>query len=177
MSNVIELFTVISQAIVPVLVALLSAGGFWSYREKQKEEKTKNRDEQITKVCQEISNISAQVEKIDKTITDLQEGQNVCAVKLDRLKDIENKFGNFETLIDELKDGSALSIAFARDRLNYLANKYIKQGYIPKEDIIPFKMLGETYIACKQNSEVKLKFQHCIDNLPVIDADKSEYDD
>ena len=170
------IFLFFIEAITPVLVALVASGGFWTYLEKKKEESHKSRSETLTKAFQDISNISERVDKtgravdeLESKVASLQESQTMCATKLDKIKELENKFGNLEVLIDELKDGSALSVAYARDRLNFLSNKYMNQGYIPKEDIIPFKLLGETYIKCKQNTEVKLKFQHCIEKLPIVD--------
>ena len=60
----------------------------------------------------------------------------------------------------KLDANEEVTVSYARDRLNYLSNKYLDYGYIPKKDYVPFMMLGETY--CKyHNSEVALRFEQC----------------
>lgn len=172
-----EATSILIAAIPTVIVALVGAGGFWGYLEyrdkARREERNQKWDttiESINSLSEQMKQTSDQLLKVEKQIRELYDGQMQCAVKLNKIEDIENKFGNLENLITEVKSGSVLSIAVARDRLNYLANKYMKQGYIPAEDIIPFKLLGQAYIDSGGNTETKTKFLHCINELDVINA-------
>lgn len=78
-----------------------------------------------------------------------------------------------QTQIEELKDmiqniegkldiNEELTVAFTRARLNHLCNKYLQDGYIPKQDYVAFIMLGESYVK-HHNSEVALRFEQCRD--------------
>lgn len=79
---------------------------------------------------------------------------------------IAHAIEKIDELKEELDENSALTVATARARLNTVSNQYIEQGYIPKKDIVAYKMLGEAY--CKHNnSEVKTRFEWCIKNLKV----------
>lgn len=71
------------------------------------------------------------------------------------------------TIKEDLSNTKIISTATARDRLNYLSNKYLKLGYIPKEEVVNFKLLGETYISAGGNSEVATKFNLCINTLEI----------
>lgn len=116
----------IPEFIVTIVVALLSAGGFWALIEKGVEKNRKHRDEELSKLITEIKEI--------------------------------NK---------ELKETTELSKAFSRERLNFLSEKYLKQGYIPKEDIISYTLLGKAYINANGNTEVRTKFEYNVENLEV----------
>lgn len=151
--------------ITNVLVALLSAGGFWAFLEKipnsrrKKREATTNKmisiidkiDSDSTKNMETVKELSEILNSVTKNITELYDGQKSCGIKI--------------------QNSEELSRAFARDRLNFLSNKYIEQGFIPTEDIISFKLLGKAYIESGGNSETKTKFEHCIETLPVLDKD------
>lgn len=71
-----------------------------------------------------------------------------------------------ETMNEKLDQTHNLSLATARDRLNYVSHKYQEQGYIPKEDYVPYKMIGEAYIENGGNTVVAEEFINCIENLP-----------
>ena len=109
-----------------VLIALISAGGFWVLIDHTIEAKRKTKEE-----------------KLDKLIADVD--------------DIKK----------ELEASTELSKAFSRERLNRLSEKYMKLGYIPKEDIISYKLLGKAYKNADGNTEVKTKFEYVIENLEV----------
>ncbi len=63
-----------------------------------------------------------------------------------------------------------LTMAYARDRLNYLSKRHIHNGYIPDDEYESFKEMGEAYIDAKGNSRVKKLFEDAM-KLPV------KYDD
>lgn len=109
-----------------VIVALVSAGGFWALLEHTLESKRKTREE-----------------KLDKLIADID--------------DIKK----------ELDASAELSKAFSRERLNRLSEKYMALGYIPKEDVISYKLLGTAYKNANGNTEVKTKFEYVMENLEV----------
>jgi type II secretory pathway pseudopilin PulG len=78
-----------------------------------------------------------------------------------------------QTQIEDLKDmiqnvgekldiNEEITVSFARARLNNMCNKYLRDGYIPKEDYVAFIMLGESYVK-HHNSEVALRFEQCRD--------------
>lgn len=80
---------------------------------------------------------------------------------------MDKLISDMEDIKTELSSTTDLCRSYSRDRLNYLSEKYIKQGYIPKEDIISFKMLGESYINAGGNSETKTKFEFVIKEVEV----------
>ena len=73
---------------------------------------------------------------------------------------------SLEALNDKLDQTHNLSLATARERLNYVSHKYQEQGYIPKDDYVPYKMIGEAYIENGGNTVVAEEFKNCIENLP-----------
>lgn len=69
-------------------------------------------------------------------------------------------------IVERLERNDELTVAFSRERINHLCNQFMDLGYIPKNDYVGFKMLGDAY--CKHhNSEVQIKFLWCIENLEV----------
>lgn len=60
-----------------------------------------------------------------------------------------------------------VSMSYSRDRLNHLCLEYMNKGYVPKDDYVSFKLLGEAYKDANGNSEVKTRFDYCMDNLEV----------
>lgn len=109
-----------------ILVALISAGGFWALLEHSFEERRKTREEKIDKIVADVDDIKK-----------------------------------------ELDASTELSKAFSRERLNRLSEKYMALGYIPKEDIISYKLLGDAYKNANGNTEVKTKFEYAMENLEV----------
>ena len=109
-----------------IIVALVSAGGFWTLMDRAFEKSRKTREE-----------------KLDKLITDVND------------------------IKEELNATTELSKAYSRERLNRLSEKYLTNGYIPKEDVVSYKMLGEAYKNADGNTEVRTKFEFVIENLEV----------
>ena len=109
-----------------VLVALVSAGGFWVLIEHTIEDKRKTKEEKLDKLIADVNDIKA-----------------------------------------ELDASTELSKAFSRERLNRLSEKYMALGYIPKEDVISYKLLGTAYKNSNGNTEVKTKFEYVMENLEV----------
>ena len=173
-----EIIQVLVAAIPSIIIALVSAGGFWGYVEHRYNEKRKSRGDALKEISKDIKDITTEVHNTSKEVSDLETkvsdmytSQLQCAVKLEKINDIESKFGDLEVLIDAAQRRSELSLAYARDRLNHLSNKYMEQGFIPKEEIIPYKLLGQAYINSGGNSESATKFKYCIEELPI----KSKY--
>lgn len=79
---------------------------------------------------------------------------------------VENMQKSLETLNNKFDQTNNLSLATARDRLNYVSHKYQDQGYIPKDDYVPYKLIGEAYIENDGNTIVAEEFKNCIENLP-----------
>lgn len=109
-----------------IIVALVSAGGFWTLIEHTFEKRRKTKDE-----------------KIDKLIADVN------------------------SIKQELDSTTELSKSYSRDRLNFLSEKYMALGYVPKEDIISYTLLGKAYINANGNTEVRTKYEYVIENLEV----------
>ena len=109
-----------------ILIALLSAGGFWALLEHIFESKRKTNGEKLDKLIEDIDDIKK-----------------------------------------ELDASAELSKAFSRERLNRLSEKYLGLGYIPKEDVISYKLLGTAYKNANGNTEVKTKFEYVMENLEV----------
>lgn len=80
------------------------------------------------------------------------------------LDNLNTEIQDMSTLLEKTHD---LSISNARDRLNYLNYEYLNQGYIPQKDIVPYKLLGESYINNDGNTIVSEEFKFCIDTLPI----------
>lgn len=173
MEKVLE---ILLNSLPEMIVALVGAGGFWAYvehrysdRKKSKSTKLDTIIKELKEVTESISKTDATVDKLSNCVDDLSQGQMQCATKLDKIRDIENKFGDLEYLIKDVKTGNNLSLAFSRDRVNHLANIYMKLGYIPQDEYIAFKLLGQAYLEAGGNSEIKEKYEYCIDELEVED--------
>lgn len=182
------LSTILLETLPGIIIALIGAGGFWAYLEKKQDVKRESREkifnealanldkieEKVDKTSTSIAKVETRVEttgdsveKLDKQVDELYQGQMQCATKLGKLEQIEDRFGDISNIVSSAKNTSNLSMAYARDRLNYLSNIYMKKGYIPQEDIVSFKLLGEAYIDAGGNSETKTKYLYCINKLPV----------
>ncbi len=116
----------ITLLISNIIVALVSAGGFWTLIEHTFEKRKKRRDDKIDTLIKDITEMNKKLEYTEE-----------------------------------------LSKAFSRDRLNHLSERYISQGYVPKGDIISYKLLGQAYVNADGNTEVKAKYQFVMDNLEV----------
>lgn len=59
-----------------------------------------------------------------------------------------------------------LAKATSRERLNSLNHKYRQQGYIPSEDLVAYKLIGEAYEEADGNTVVYEEFKLCMEELP-----------
>lgn len=116
----------IPEFIVTIIVALISAGGFWALIERGLVKSRSDRSKALNELIKEVKEIK-----------------------------------------EELKETTELSKAFSRERLNRLSEKYLQQGYVPKEDIISYTLLGKAYIDSNGNTEVRTKYEYVIENLEV----------
>lgn len=129
---------------VTIMCALCGAGGLWSLIQhvidlKHNDKKEKNKDRET------LLDISKDVKEFKTEVKD-----------------------EFNKVEQELKNNNILTIALGREKINYLCHQYMDLGYIPRQDYVAFKMIGDAYIIDnKQNTEVKTKFEWCIDNLEV----------
>lgn len=109
-----------------ILIALISAGGFWTLMDHALKESRKTREEKLNKLINDVNDIK-----------------------------------------EELNTTTELSKAYSREKLNRLSEKYLTNGYIPKEDVVSYKLLGEAYKNADGNTEVRTKFEFVIENLEV----------
>lgn len=156
-----EAMSILIAAIPSIVIALIGAGGFWGYLEYRDREKRKDKNNRLEEISNGLKDITEAINKTDedvnrleKQVTELHSGQMQCAVKL-----------------ANLEMSTELSKAYARDRLNRLANRYMDQGYIPADEVVPFKLLGQAYIDASGNTETKTKYLHCIEELDVKNKD------
>lgn len=100
----------------------------------------------LVRVFDKKSSIKDDMEDINKTI-----------------KEIQTKLGNLEELGHKNND---LAKATARDRLNFLNHKYREQGYIPSNDLVAYKLIGEAYSKADGNTIIQEEFDLCMKELP-----------
>ena len=79
---------------------------------------------------------------------------------------IEEVLKRMDEMEEKLDSNTELTVANARDRLNHLSNTFMEQGYIPRKEIVSYTLLGDAYCK-KHNSEVKTRYEWCINNLEV----------
>ena len=74
----------------------------------------------------------------------------------EKLQCLSDDLRDIKTALDSAKE---LSMCTARDRTNYLSNRYLDMGYIPLKDADSFFEIGDCYISNGGNSSVKAKFE------------------
>ena len=72
------------------------------------------------------------------------------------IRQLKTKLDDIENLAVSNRD---LSKATARDRLNFLNHKYRDLGYIPKDDYVSYKLIGEAYEKSEGNTIVREEFE------------------
>lgn len=78
----------------------------------------------------------------------------------------EDILKEIKSLREDVESNTEITVANGRDRLNHLSNTFMELGYIPRNDYVSYKLLGDAY--CKKyNSEVKTRYEWCINNLEV----------
>ena len=85
-------------------------------------------------------------------------------------EELKNTISEIRQEVDKLTDigikNNNLAKATARERLNRLNHKYRQQGYIPSEDIVAYKLIGEAYKEADGNTVVFEEFKLCMEDLP-----------
>lgn len=88
--------------------------------------------------------------------------------KEDPMAKMQKQIDELHTVIVKLNNSldknSELTISHARDRLNWLCNKYKELGFVPEDDYVAFKLLGEAYISAGGNHGFDEKFNYIINN-------------
>ena len=72
------------------------------------------------------------------------------------IRGLKIKLDDIEQLAQSNRD---LSKAIARDKLNCLNHKYRDLGYIPKDDYVSYKLIGEAYEASEGNTIIREEFE------------------
>lgn len=123
-------------------IAILGSGGLWGFLQFLLDSKFKKRSETL-------ENINA---KLDKVVTS---------------QEMEELRSDIKSLKEDVYHAKELSMGTARDRINNLCNKYNKLGFIPYDEYVSFKAIGESYVSAGGNTEVKTKFNWALENLEV----------
>ena len=131
-----------NTTVVAIVIAILGSGGLWSFLQWIVETKVKRHSNDLTDIKKKIDNLVTS-QDIDKVVKEIQE------LRLDT---------------EQTKN---LSLAIARDRINVLSNKYLDIGYIPVEDYVSYKAIGDSYINAGGNSEIRAKFELVMEDLDV----------
>lgn len=81
----------------------------------------------------------------------------------DDVEDLRTAICGLQIKLDDIEELSKankeLAKSTARDRLNYLNHKYRNLGYIPKDDYVSYKLIGEAYKESKGNTIVLEEFE------------------
>lgn len=123
--------------IVAIVTAVLMSNGLWAFFAKVYEKKTDSKKDEIEDLRKQLKE---NVDILEASITAISE---------------------------VVKKTNELALATARDRLNFLSQKYLAQGYIPKEYVIAYKILGKAYEKNDGNTAVAEEFETCIKELPI----------
>ena len=131
-----------SEQIVTIIIAIAGSGGIWGVIQYLLETKVTKNKESLKAITDKLSKVatSDEVLQLSNTISDIY-------AELEMTKDV--------------------ALASARDRLNQLSNKYLELGYIPLDDYVAYKAVGDSYINADGNSEIKAKFNLVMDSLEV----------
>lgn len=93
--------------------------------------------------------------------------------KSKRYRDYEQLTKTIKTIKEEIEvlttlgeKNNNLAKATARERLNRLNHKYRKQGFIPSDDLVAYKLIGEAYEEADGNTVVFEEFKLCMEELP-----------
>lgn len=82
---------------------------------------------------------------------------------------LESIAHDLKDIREELNRNSKVTIAEARTTINTRCKKYRRLGYIPDDEYIAFKMIGEAYVEANENTPVKMDFEWCIANLERVE--------
>ena len=131
-----------SETIITVLIAVIGSGGLWGFVQHLIDTKIKKRETIINEINDKLDHV-ATVEDLNKLAEDLSQ---------------------LKTDISAAKD---LSLSSARNTLSHLSNNYIALGYIPEDEYVAYKSIGESYLNAGGNTEIKTKFEYVIKELKV----------
>lgn len=131
-----------SETIITVLIAVIGSGGLWGFVQHLIDTKIKKRETIIKEINDKLDHV-ATVEDLNKLAEDLSQ---------------------LKTDISATKD---LSLSSARNTLSHLSNNYIALGYIPEDEYVAYKSIGESYLNAGGNTEIKTKFEYVLKELKV----------
>lgn len=131
-----------SETIITILIAVIGSGGLWGFVQHLIDTKIKKRETIIKEINDKLDHV-ATVEDLNKLAEDLSQ------LKPD---------------ISATKD---LSLSSARNTLSHLSNNYIALGYIPEDEYVAYKSIGESYLNAGGNTEIKTKFEYVLKELKV----------
>ena len=131
-----------SETIITVLIAVIGSGGLWGFVQHLIDTKIKKREIIIKEINDKLDHV-ATVEDLNKLAEDLSQ---------------------LKTDISAAKD---LSLSSARNTLSHLSNNYIALGYIPEDEYVAYKSIGESYLNAGGNTEIKTKFEYVLKELKV----------
>ena len=131
-----------SETIITVLIAVIGSGGLWGFVQHLIDTKIKKRETIIKEINDKLDHV-ATVEDLNKLAEDLSQ---------------------LKTDISAAKD---LSLSSARNTLSHLSNNYIALGYIPEDEYVAYKSIGESYLNAGGNTEIKTKFEYVLKELKV----------
>ena len=127
-----------TEIIVPIILGVIASGGVWTFvqflisrmdeKKKQKADKT---------------------DKIDKTVTEMQQAMTELASAISTLQERIDK-NNTEM---SLQNEAIMSIA--QDRIVWLGEQYRRQGYVKINDYVTLKRMADAYRALGGNDLVK----------------------
>ena len=131
-----------SETIIAVLIAVIGSGGLWGFVQHLIDTKIKKRETIIKEINDKLDHV-ATVEDLNKLAEDLSQ---------------------LKTDISAAKD---LSLSSDRNTLSHLSNNYIALGYIPEDEYVAYKSIGESYLNAGGNTEIKTKFEYVLKELKV----------
>lgn len=127
---------------VAVVLGILGSGGLWGFVQYLIDTKIKKREQ----VMDEINT------KLDKVAT------------ASELMKILEEMSILKNDIAHTKD---LALSSARNTLSQLSNRYLELGYIPEDEFVAYKAIGDSYLAAGGNTEIKTKFEYVMRELKV----------
>lgn len=135
------------EVMITIILAIIGSSGLWGFLQWWLETKCKKKN----KALKEMSS------KLDKLATKAE---------------ISELSGNLVLIKSVLDTDRDLTLSMAREKLNDMSNHYLGLGYIPIEEYVAYKSIGEAYINAGGNSEIKSKFELVLRDLDVISKDK-----
>lgn len=129
-----------NETLIAILGIVGGSAGFWAVIQSLIDSKVKKRGEVIKEINDKLDNVATK----------------------DEVKELKE---DIQEVKEELAHTKDVSLSNARDRLNHLCNKYTNDGYIPFDEFVSFKALGESYINAGGNTEIKTKFEWVMENV------------